>query len=234
MSTFAAKTDTFQGPLDVLLDLIQREDLEITQVSLATITDQYIQYIEQHPLPASQISSFLMIAAELILIKSKVLLPDIQPEEEEPDGAELERRLRVYQKIQAIARTLATAQRDAVPLASPQQSLQVETRFEPPVGTTLEKLHAIVQDILTPNEDDPELTIERRGYTHVPLEHRVEQIHQSVQKQLSLKFSTILEKATSRHEVIVSFLAILELLKQQLVRVRQDAHHAEIVIEHHE
>ena len=90
---FYAKLEQFQGPLDVLLRLIEKEDLDISRVSLANVTEEYLRYVET--LDASrtaEIADFLVIAARLVYLKSKLLVPDVAPEEE---GIALEAQLRL-------------------------------------------------------------------------------------------------------------------------------------------
>ena len=103
---YSVDTEVFSGPLDLLLDLIQRSELDITKLSLAKVTDQYIYYIEQlQTINAADISEFLVIASKLIQIKSEALLPRpiIRPPDEEDIGEALARQLIIYRKVKQIA-----------------------------------------------------------------------------------------------------------------------------------
>src|SRR5437868_13214025 len=127
---YAVRLPDFEGPLDVLLRLIERQELEISKVSLALVADQFLEYVAALPAPEPRVlASFMVIAARLLLIKSEALLPRPPPpapgeaEDEEDVGAELVRRLQEYKAIQEVARGLrerdSAGQRSYVRPANP-------------------------------------------------------------------------------------------------------------------
>ena len=93
------KLEQFEGPLDLLLQLIEDQKLEITNISLAQVTDQYIQYLNHaHDLRPEDLADFLVVAAKLLYLKSRALLPALRLDEEEADAGELEKQLKIYKE----------------------------------------------------------------------------------------------------------------------------------------
>src|SRR3989344_4287441 len=106
--SYIVKTGSFQGPLDLLLDLIEKRKLPISEVSLAGVADDYITYVKTlSEFPIAMSAHFILIASTLLLIKSKSLLPNLELSDEEKGGIEdLERRLRLYQRARELGRTI--------------------------------------------------------------------------------------------------------------------------------
>ena len=110
MTSFALETETFQGPLEVLLNLIEARKMSVSDVSLSQVADAYLSYVEQLPeLPLAETSQFVLVASTLLLIKSRALLPTLDMTEEEKGSVEeLERRLARYAVVRAAAKKLRT------------------------------------------------------------------------------------------------------------------------------
>ncbi len=230
---FSFHLPEFEGPLDLLLSLIERRELDITRVSLGAVADQYLELISAPgAIELSALADYLIIAAKLILIKSRLLLP--QPESpiqegEEDLGEALARQLREYKMFKQAAAFLRERER---------QDLRSYPRFAPPPKpqpgnwqlkgvTALDLAHALQRALRI----RPELP---QGTLNVPLSVSIdEQIHTIVnltRSQTRVHFSALLGRATTRVEVIVTFLAVLELIKRRLIQARQDGLFGEIVL----
>ena len=215
---------TFEGPLDLLLTLIQRQDLDITTVSLVAVANQYLEAIHSHEsLDAPALAEFVSIGAKLLQLKSRALLPERKEEGEEPEeedaGEELVALLLEYRRYREAADTLgdrATAGMRTYPRGAPAP--------EPPPGNaldgvTLEALYAVMIEVLERLPEEPEGTVERN---EVSLAERIEVLEARLQgKGKSFSFRRVIAACTSRVEVVVTFIALLELLKRGTCEVEQ-------------
>lgn len=184
---YAVTLDSFQEPLDLLLQLIEQQELEITQISLAHVADQYMQYISTHPaIPPDEIADFLVVASKLILIKSKALLPTLDIEDE--DAVDLAKQLKMYKQfIDAskhievlIARKAFTYTRDAFPPHA------VEG-FQPPKklldGIKMRDIYALLLSKLEPVEVLQKRVIE----CVVTIKEKIQYIRDAIMRQAWLK-----------------------------------------------
>lgn len=227
--------ERFEGPLDLLLHLIETEELPITAVSLTQVTGGYLAYLstleERRP---DGIADFLVMAARLLYIKSLALLPrpaDEASEDEEQDPAEaLARQLREYKLFKDKAEHLhtleASGQRGYVRLAPPPK---LEKRLDP-AGMTVQALWLAVYEVLRDYEapPTPAATIEPHQIT---VQDKMAALQKWLQADKVVHFRQFLGQAASRVEIIVSLLAVLELLKRRQIRVEQPAPFGDIVIE---
>lgn len=233
--TYQVKLPLFEGPLDLLLHLIQREELDITKISLAQVTDQYLAYISRlEEVYPETLADFLVVAAKLLLIKSQVLLPrpdtlTLPPDEEDP-GEALARQLREYKRFKNVAQHLrdrATSGARAFVRIAPPPKLACKVDLSD--VTLLDLLAAMRQALanqlteipLPAIPSEPTLTI---GDQMALLRHRLTQ-------EPRVTFSSLLTEARSRLEVVITFLAILEMFKAQEIVLRQEALFGEIFIE---
>lgn len=224
---YEIRLEQFSGPLDLLLQLIEKEELDITSLSLAQVADQYIERLEGlTELPAEELADFLVIGAKLLWIKSKSLLPFLTFGQEEEAG-DLETRLKMYKeyveaakKVQGIlAKKRHTFVREKPPVTA--------LGFTPPPGLTPDKMAAMFREVLRrliPVVRPPEAVIEKTVSIHEKIRH----IRDWLKSKEPVSFRHVLEKAQSRAEIIVSFLALLEMVKQHEVTVHQSEHFAEI------
>jgi len=230
--TYQVKTDEFEGPLDLLLNLIEKEEVDITRVSLARITDQYLGYISNRDdISLHNLTDFLSVAAKLILVKSHALLPLLQlDDDEEGDLQELERQLaalKVFKDHNEIfAEYFASARscygnkgvwgQDAH-FCPPDELLANDVR-----NAFLSSLHTIPR---------MEALEEKIVSDVISLERRIVYIQRSVEERATIVFAEITVNATDRSEVVVSFLALLELVKQHIIVARQKGMFDDIVLE---
>jgi len=223
----------FQGPLDLLLHLIEHREMDITRVSLAAVTDQYLELISQPGnIELAQLADYLIIAAKLILIKSRLLLPQPEqtaPEEEEDAADALVRQLREYKLFKRAAAFLRKRQQKglrAYPrLAPPPRPRPTFWRLE---GVTPADLVNALQRALRIRPTLPQ------GTLTIPLAVSIEQeimrIAALTEQQPNVRFTQLLDRAQTRIEIIVTFLAILELIKRQQIRAEQDRLFGEIIL----
>jgi segregation and condensation protein A len=223
-STYTVQLPVFAGPLDLLLQLIEREELDITKVALAQVTDQFLAYIKvlEH-LNISDLAEFLVIAARLILIKSEALLPrpvERQPGEEDP-GDELTRQLLAYKKYKQIAGMLKEREdanlRTYLRLAPPPK---VEKKLDFSKLTTVDLLEAVRRALaLQPDKPALETVV---APPKVTIRDQIRRIAGALREQSGrASFQKLLENATSRLEIVVTFLAVLELIKRRKIEANQ-------------
>lgn len=221
----------FEGPLDLLLLLIEREELDITAISLAQVADQYLTIIEQlGRWCIADLSGFLVIGARLVLVKSRVLLPRSPSEGmsvEEDVAADLIHQLEEYRRFKRVAQVLArwdeTGQRAYLRLslaALPPPSFDLS-------GVTLASLLAAAQEALNAR---PALPVAVLPHT-ITVAEQMDYIGQRLKQQGRVQFLELLSEAASRVEVIVTLLAVLELIKRDEVRVWQEQLFGPIFIE---
>lgn len=222
----------FEGPLDLLLNLIEMAELDITSIALAQVTNQYLEYMHNTDrIQLDDLASFLVIAARLIQIKSEALLPrapEREPGEEDP-GEALARQLIVYKRFKEIAQLLE--QRD-------DQGFHTYLRQAPlpymePVidlsGATVDDLRAIMIDLLTREHDDQSLT-QAIAPLRLTVKDRIESIVEELRTHGRTTFFQIVKSARSRVEIAVTFLAMLELIKQRQAIAIQEELFGEIQI----
>ncbi|MFL7795102.1 MAG: ScpA family protein [Anaerolineae bacterium] len=232
MPTYQIQLPIFEGPLDLLLHLVEREELDITTVALARITDQYLAYLaELERRQAKELAEFLVVAAKLLLIKSQALLPRppaLTPEEEDV-GEDLVRQLQAYKRFKEIAASLHDREKQGL-----RSYVRVAPmpRLEPQLDTdnlNLNDLLICVQEALDAMPAPP--VGEVVTPTTVTIGEQIARIENQLTRQNQVRFREFLSEATSRVEIIVTLWAVLELVKQKRARVRQDGLFGEIFIE---
>jgi segregation and condensation protein A len=231
-SPYEIQLPVFEGPLDLLLHLIEREELDITTVALAQVTDQYLAYIAQlEQRQAKELANFLSIAAKLLLIKSLALLPrpPTLPPEAEDVGEELVHQLQIYKRFKEVAALLHEREmhglRGYVRIAP-------LPRLEPQLDlgdVTLHDLLAAVQEALDAIPTPP--VGEIIAPITVTIAEQIAHIEEQLVRRRQIRFREVLSEATTRVEIIVTLLALLELIKQDRARVWQERLFGEIVIE---
>ena len=231
---YRVELPVFQGPLDLLLSLIEREELDITRVSLAQVTGQYLAYLEaMEQVPPELLADFLVVAAKLILIKSEALLPRppaIVAESDGDAGDDLVEQLRLYKQFKAAAGRLRQREEDRlrtfIRLAPPPR---VEARLDL-TGVGVSDLLAAVREALQIAAPPPSVdqVVSQRKVT---VRGQMELIRGRLRTQGRLLFQEMLARSADRVEIAVTFLAILELVKQFEVTVQQQNLFGPIIIE---
>jgi segregation and condensation protein A len=231
---YTVSTPVFEGPLDLLLNLIESAELDITSVSLALVTDQYLERIRglESQMDAEEISAFLVIAAKLIQIKSEALLPrpPVREAGEEDPGEALARQLRLYKKFKEIAGWMKERQgmdlRTYLRIASPPK---VEARFEMGDVTLADLIYA-AETIFAREVEKAELGTVIRA-PKVTIREKVQHIIKFLTAEERTTFQKMIDGAKSRLEVAVTFLAMLELIKRDRIYAHQDGLFGDIQVE---
>lgn len=241
MSAYKVKAGEFEGPLDLLLDLIEKRKLHISDVSLANVADDYIAYVKNlGDFPIAESANFILIASTLLLIKSKSLLPTLELTLEEQESvSDLEDRLKKYKRIKELTHHVQELfgknilffrepPRDIKPVFSPDEDIQ-----------TLKLLEAIksVLQSLPKQEKLPEIVVRKI----ISLEEMIGNLTERIQHRLKMSFKEFSSKGNpmsaerwgkeEKVNIIVSFLAMLELVKQGVIQVSQEKEFEDISME---
>ena len=231
---FQIKIESFEGPLDLLLKLIESERMDVTSISLSKVANDFLSYLEKlEQKNVDQLAEFLDIASRLILIKSKVLLPQLElTEEEKEDIEELEKRLKQYQFFKKISIELKKINDQNHRGFARKTSVAPDiTLFDPPKNVDSEKLFQLFSDALSkiPQEEKPKKT-DALVEPSVSIEDKVVELENHFVTSSKVNFSHFLKHSKTKAEVIVSFLAILELLKLKKIAIQQDNNFSDIII----
>ena len=228
------KVEHFEGPLDLLLQLVEKEDLDISTISLAAVAEQFVAHVKETPnLPLEDVADFLVVAAKLMYLKSKLLLPSLMDQELE-EGPSLEEQLRRYRAFIAASKELNRMwNADAQAFQRvPRPIRRRDVMFAPPDGVTLTLLNGVIQRIVSKIEPLirlPNAAIERV----ISIQEKLNHLLRRVREIFKTTFHSFVGTNASRGDVIVSFLALLELTKQRFVSVAQDELFQDIMIEKH-
>lgn len=218
------KLDKFEGPFYLLLSLIEQEKLAITEISLVKVADQYVEYLKTaNNVDPEQIADFLVVAAKLLLLKSRALLPYLYPPEDE-DVDDFAKQIKMYQEfLQAtkVITELIGKKKFMFARQFNRQALVGEQRgFLPPKNISTEALSMIFEDVLArlkPAEKLGEGKIE----DSISIEEKISHVRNLLNRKVNFIFSQLISKSQNRTEVIVGFLAILELMKQREILIDQ-------------
>ena len=230
---YTVHTPVYEGPLDLLLSLIERAELDITSVSLASVTDSYLSYIKSleqvHP---DEISAFLLIAAKLLQIKSEALLPrpPARKPGEEDVGLTLVDQLKLYKRYKEIGMWMHERQ---------EENLRTFLRIAPPPkveakldlsNLTLERLVVAAEEAFTKERNKLPLgTI--IAAPRITIREKIELIARTMKEVERASFRALLTQGASRLEIVVTFLAMLELVKRYRIQAHQEGLFGEIEID---
>lgn len=227
---FHIKTDRFEGPLELLLELVEKRKLLINDISLAEVTDEYMRTVaamQERSLPHT--AQFVALAATLLLIKSKSLLPVLELTEEECERIDdLEAMLAHYQ-IYRDAGLIISREFGSRPLYE-RTFIPGEPFFAPDHYCTLEPLHRALADLLSELPQEKVVPKVRVKPT-ITLEEMIDRLRARIAKQFKTNFSDLHHNEVERKSIVVAFLAVLELCKQGTVIVKQERHFADFTIE---
>lgn len=230
-TAFSIKSDAYSGPLDLLIDLIEKRKFLVNDISIASVTDDYMEYVAQFEKnPLRDMAEFIVLASTLLLLKSKSLLPILELTEAEEENIEnLEMRLKRYQIFRNAGKTLSeifgahrSYEKRFVPDKNP--------LFVTDAYTTVPELHQALKDVLNnlPSKvEKPKVQVK----TVVSLETMMSRLKERIEKQLTFKFKDFTGNAAERGTIIVGFLAVLEMVKQGSILVSQAGRFNDIEIE---
>ena len=230
---YTISTPVYEGPLDLLLQLIERAELDITRLALAQVTDQYLAHLQEARRRApEEVSAFLVIAARLVQIKSEALLPrppQRESDEEDP-GEALARQLRVYKRFKELGGFLGErdkkGRRAYLRLAAPPT---IEGRLdlrEVGLPDLAEAARRVFRQERTKQSLDTVVTAPQ-----VTIREKIRAIADALRRMPRLTFRTLLGDKRSRVDVVVSFLAMLELVKRRFIQAQQESLFGDIALE---
>jgi len=233
MESYTLRTEGFEGPLDLLLTLIEKRKLLINDVSLVEVTDDYLHYLERHPeFPVAETAQFVLVGSALLLIKSRSLLPTLTLTEEERCSIEdLEARLTLLERYRACAANLEKCR-------GAHLYRRMRTHAQEPVFTPLEMLtargmydamRAALRELPAHMPKLAETTVRKV----ISLEDMMERLVDRINGCVQVSFRDFAEGGSASKErvtVIVSFLAMLELVRRGVVRVEQEARFGDITM----
>ncbi|MBI2426380.1 MAG: segregation/condensation protein A [Candidatus Kerfeldbacteria bacterium] len=227
---YEIRIQQFEGPLDLLLKLIETQELDISNVSLSQVTEQYLEYLEtveqRYP---EELADFLVVATKLILMKSRLLLPEL-PKEDDEDGETLAEQLRIYKEYLDASHMLATLIAERHFLYSRSVShIPIEPVFSPPPDLQSVMLRDSFQYVLASLEVYIHLPEQRLERT-ISLQEKLSHLYDLITNKAEVSFHGVLAGAKTKAEVVVTFLALLELVKRRIVHVRQHHDFGDIAI----
>ncbi|MFH1253393.1 MAG: segregation/condensation protein A [Candidatus Uhrbacteria bacterium] len=223
---YQVSLEKFSGPLDLLLSLIEKDELPITEIALAQVTGDYLKYLEKTEVPAEELADFLTVAARLLLIKSNSILPS--PIEEIEDPNTLAAQLRLYRAFIEVAKKMESLYLgEAAAFVRPYVPLPVEPGFHPPenlvINSLVEAFWSLVKKL------EPFFALRQASLERVAsVEERIRDIQRAVMDRARFNFSEMIFGAKNRAEIVTSFLALLELVKQRIIKVQQKKNFEEI------
>jgi len=229
------KLEVFEGPMELLYHLIEKNEIDIYDIPIAELADQYIDYIQKFPYDMDSMSSFLVMASSLLEIKSKLLLPSLKAEEDEETDPreELVKRLLEYKRFKEISEVLKNRFLSEGNLIFKETDEEIKNLMglksidteEILSGVSMDTLYRIFEDVLNRKELKVDKirssfgSIKRDSFT---IEEKIQAIQNMLHKKRKFEFKEIFQDDTEKMEVVVTFLALLELIKQKEVKVNQD------------
>ncbi|MDO8499794.1 MAG: segregation/condensation protein A [bacterium] len=224
------KLEKFEGPLDLLLQLIEQEKMSITEIALSKITEQFLEYLDKMGDDRSDnLADFLVIATRLVYLKSKNLLPYLLPPDED-DGPGLAEQLKLYKQfIVASGKINILWQAGSIAYGRVEPPVKVEG-FTPPTNARVNDLYTAMVALvkrLQPLRPLQSMQIDRT----ISIKQKIASIRELLTKIKSLSFKDILQNAENKTEVIVSFLALLELVKDETIKIKQKDAYADLFLE---
>src|SRR6266567_3486233 len=245
-ASYVVHLPIFEGPLDLLMHLIEKRQMEITTISLVMVTDQYMAYLRQwetEQLPLANMAAFVSIAARLLFIKSQSLLPHSSKEEghEEMESAaamaeELQRHLLEYKMAKEVANHLRLRGESGLQTYSRSgllAGIEAQLAWTPPtlVGLEVQTLALAFQRLLDLRAKENGNGAELLPMARVSVGERIAEIASLLSERLSVLLSEVVENERSRLVIIVTFLAVLEMWKRERIAVKQEMLMGPIILE---
>lgn len=219
---YQVKLEKFEGPMELLLELIEKEEMKITELSLAHVANQYLDFIRDNEnIQLDHLADFLSVASKLILIKSRALLPMLKfTEEEEEEIKDLTRQLEDYKKFKEASLKIGKMAESGKICYSREGYSGVRSLFYPPENFNVFDFKKYFLSVLAEIPIIEKLQEEYVGEV-VTLEQRINELQNSLRERVETSFSELTSNAADKVDVIVSFLAMLEMVKQRIVEAEQ-------------
>tara|TARA_B100001964_G_C14132333_1_gene553491 strand:+ start:355 stop:1053 length:699 start_codon:yes stop_codon:yes gene_type:complete len=218
--SFKVSLEEFDGPLHLLLDLIESQGLPITNVSLSQVTESYLDHVNSTEVPPSELADFLVVATKLLLIKSRAILP-VKEEEAHEDPSTLALQLRLYKEFVEASRKLEVMWDGPARAFSRAHPDIVKVQgFTLSPGLDQEVLRGAFKRLMSHLE--PFFRIQQAAMERVvSVKERLHEIHDAILSRSQMTFKQVIGKGQSKVDIVVSFLALLELVKQRIVNTVQ-------------
>jgi segregation and condensation protein A len=224
------KLEKFEGPLDLLLQLIEGADLDITEIALAEVADQFMQYLEQvENKNPEELADFLVVASKLLLLKSKVLLPNLNLADED-SGEDLEKQLKIYREYyEASKKVEKILLQKNILFSRDKIAVDIETIFNPSKKLDAKGLRKIFLQVL--KEIEPIIKIPKKSIERVvSIKEKIKSISEKINKG-TLSFNELISDSKNKSDLIITFLGLLEMVKQKELKVVQKDKFSDIVLE---
>ncbi len=219
---YSVKLPKFEGPLNLLLELIEEKKLDINEVSISKVADDFLEYVRgAENIPLENLAEFVGVASKIILIKSRSILPTLEiTAEEEKEIKDLEEQLRIYKRFKEGAAGLGKLFEKRGTMRAREYLATAADVFAPPRDVNpydLKKHYLkIIEQIVLP-EKIPEESVREI----ITLEQKIEELRESLQERIEMSFAHVKSSAKNKVDVIVSFLAMLEMVKQRIISAEQ-------------
>ncbi len=225
------KLKQFEGPLDLLLTLIEERKLDITQIALAEVTEQFLHYVKSlQILDPTTLADYLSIAAKLLVIKSRAILPSLQLEPEDEESViDLESKLFLYKQFKEVAKYLRKLDNRRKQSWSRNLSFAQRISFFPDPNITAKELHSVILRVLMGLKELDALP-KARIKEAISIQEKISQLKIQLGQQVETKLSDLIKTAKNKSEIIITFLALLELIKQKMLTAHQESLFNEVII----
>ncbi len=238
MAQLNLSISNFQGPFDVLLHLIQKNEMEIYNINLSEITSQYLSFLSKmRELDLEVTSEFIVIAATLMEIKSKELLPKaVKEEEEEDQGDLLKKKLIEYKKIKAAVEYLKGIKQYSGTVYTKKAEVieDKDVSHDIFINISMMDLYNIFEKLMDNffnKQNKDSLISDKINVDIFRIEDKYREISELIKVNRHIKFSKLMEECSCKLEIVVTFLALLELSKQKIVSIKQNDNFSSITIE---
>jgi len=225
------KLQQFEGPLDLLLNLIEEQKLNITEISLAEVTEQFLQYIKQlEKIEPTGLADYLSIAAKLLVIKSKAILPTLEVDAEDEDVAlDLTEKLLLYKQFKEVGKYFKKLDNRRRQSFTRTLAFSERISFSPDTEVNADVMHTgILRIINALRELDnlPKAQIKEA----ISIQEKIDHLQIVLSEKIETKLSDLLATSKNKPEMIITFLALLELIKQKVLIVEQETLFTDITI----
>lgn len=230
---YQVSIQNFSGPLDLLLQLVEKKNLAITELSLAQVTQEYVAFLnEQEEINSEDLADFLVIASTLLLIKSRSLLPSlVLAPEEEAEIMDLETRLKIYKLYKEAGNKLKEMFKKEIFILDRPSWKNIEAKFSPPPHCSSESLNTAFLRILKEIQiEEIKPLAEKKIQRIISLEERIKELIQKITHGKMFRLQDLTREKQDKIDLILTFLAALHLVKQKIIKIEQKDNFGEIWI----
>jgi len=226
----AIKIEQFDGPFHVLVEMLEKDKLDITDISLSQVTQQYLTAVNaQTNIDPYALADFLVVSSRLLYLKSKLLLPMLNWGDDEED-IDLEARLKMYKEYYDAAKVIDQIfKQKKFAFAREKLAVDVEVIFNPPHNLSTMKMKAAMARVIA--DIEPIVKIPKKIIRQtISIRDKINHVRELILARVTANFSELLAGSKDKTEAIVTFLALLELVKQRVISVEQEEKYGEITI----